>query len=342
MPAEEIGRRGRRPGSQVNTVLPLVDRQLLAARPQGGRTRSTRPATTRPTAPPCSASGIVPRRASAATAPARRGTPAPPPPYDRDDDRRRCSAGVEPVDDELASRDQALQRDAHRLPLPPVLRHAGRQRRHRPVPARPTAACCSSATTTGSARATSGGRSWPRTCRTTTSPPRSCSTASTARSPTSARRSTDPEDYLDRLVGFGLFTTDTPRRLARSRCRSTSSTRSMAAVRSAQAAHYRAIAAMDRDEKIRCGAYVYFTLPASRSPTMAGVADELDWTRAPGPATRVVRVLLGDGGHQRPRRDEEGPYYSPYVIARRRHEPDGLGMPVAARRPGRRGPPPAR
>ena len=36
---------------------------------------------------------------------------------------------------------------------------------------------------------------------------------------------TDPEDYLDRLVGFGLFTTDTPDRRC-VRCRSRSSTRS--------------------------------------------------------------------------------------------------------------------
>lgn len=87
---------------------------------------------------------------------------------------------------------------------------------------------------------------------------------------------TQPDDYLERLVGFSLFTTDTP-------------DGSLApvpldelddlvdVVRQAQAAHYRNVAAMTRDEMIRCGAYVYFTFLRPFADA-AGLGDELDWT----------------------------------------------------------------
>ena len=88
---------------------------------------------------------------------------------------------------------------------------------------------------------------------------------------------TDPEDYLDHLVGFGLFTTDTPdRSLAPGRPRP-ARRRSWPRSAPAQSAHYRAIAAMDRDEKIRCGAYVYFSF-LKQFADEAGVGDELDWS----------------------------------------------------------------
>ena len=48
----------------------------------------------------------------------------------------------------------------------------------------------------------------PRTCRTTTSPPRSCSTTSRARSPTSARPTTRPRTTSTASSAFGLYTTD--------------------------------------------------------------------------------------------------------------------------------------
>jgi hypothetical protein len=87
---------------------------------------------------------------------------------------------------------------------------------------------------------------------------------------------TNPEDYLDRLVGFSLFTSDGV----------DGSLRPVPldeigdivdVVRRAQAQHYRNIAAMSRDEKIRCGAYVYFSFlrPFARA---AGVAGDLDWS----------------------------------------------------------------
>ena len=83
----------------------------------------------------------------------------------------------------------------------------------------------------------------------------------------------------------------------------------MAAVRKAQSAHYRAIAAMSRDEKIRCGAYVYFSFlrPFAQE---AGIADEFDWTvpRDIDPMLyEMVSMMEGDNGGV----TDEGPYYSP-------------------------------
>ena len=53
---------------------------------------------------------------------------------------------------------------------------------------------------------------------------------------------------------------------------------------------------MDRDEKIRCGAYVYFSFLRPFAEA-AGIADELDWTvprDIPQPALRARVVLEGD------------------------------------------------
>jgi hypothetical protein len=119
---------------------------------------------------------------------------------------------------------------------------------------------------------------------------------------------TDPEDYLDRLVGFGLFTTDTP---DRSLCAVPLDELDgiVAEIRTAQAAHYRNVAAMTRDEKIACGAYVYFSFLRPFAE-LAGVAGTLDWT--------VPRDSLGplydamaqfEGTNAAP--DEEEHYYAP-------------------------------
>jgi hypothetical protein len=86
-----------------------------------------------------------------------------------------------------------------------------------------------------------------------------------------------PEDYLSRLVGFGLYTTDD---LPPGQLRPVPPGEHadlVAAVRAAQGQHYRAIAAMDRDAKIRAGAYVYFTFLRPFAE-LAGVAEDLDWT----------------------------------------------------------------
>ena len=66
--------------------------------------------------------------------------------------------------------------------------------------------------------------------------------------------------------------------------------------RRAQAQHYRNIAAMTRDEKIRAGAYVYFTFLRPFAE-LAGVADELDWTvprDLPEPVYQLMSAMQGE------------------------------------------------
>jgi hypothetical protein len=120
---------------------------------------------------------------------------------------------------------------------------------------------------------------------------------------------TDPEDYLDHLVGFGLFTTDTPdRSLAPVGLDELAPI--MAAVRTAQSAHYRAIAAMDRDEKIRCGAYVYFSF-LKQFADEAGLGEDLDWSvprDLPPEWYAFFSAMEGTNDSI----VEEGPYYAPY------------------------------
>jgi hypothetical protein len=117
---------------------------------------------------------------------------------------------------------------------------------------------------------------------------------------------TDPEDYLDHVVEYGLFTTDggdlRPVPLEEL-------DGIVSAVRAAQKAHYRNIVAMDRHEKIRCGAYVYFAFlrPFAR---IAGVEDDLDWTvprDIPPPVYDLVSAMEGDNAAPA----DDGPYYAP-------------------------------
>jgi hypothetical protein len=120
-----------------------------------------------------------------------------------------------------------------------------------------------------------------------------------------------PEAYLDRVVGFGLFTTDgcEPGDLREVSLDELDAI--VAAVRTAQAAHYRAIAAMDRTDKLRCGAYVYFTFLRPFAE-IAGVADELDWTVPRDLPEPVVEFLgLIDGDNAPP--PDDGPYYEEYA-----------------------------
>jgi hypothetical protein len=120
---------------------------------------------------------------------------------------------------------------------------------------------------------------------------------------------TTPEDYLDHLVGFGLFTTDgQPPGVLAPVPRSELET-IVAAVRPAQSALYRAVAVMDRHEKIRCGAYVYFSFLRPYAAE-AGLAEELDWTvprDIPGPLYELVSAMEGDNAGVA----DEGPYYAP-------------------------------
>jgi hypothetical protein len=119
---------------------------------------------------------------------------------------------------------------------------------------------------------------------------------------------TDPEDYLDRVVRFGLFTTDgnddgrlTPVPLAEVDAL-------IDAVRAAQTRLYRDIAGMTRDEKIRCGAYVYFSFLRPFAE-VAGVADELDWTVPRDVPPHLYELLASMEGGAAVERD--GPYYDP-------------------------------
>src|SRR5947207_2494528 len=111
---------------------------------------------------------------------------------------------------------------------------------------------------------------------------------------------TEPEDYLDHLSGFGLFTTDTPDRSLRA-VPLDEIDGIVAEVRKAQAQHYRNVAAMTRDEKIRCGAYVYFTFPRPFAE-VAGVADTIDWSVPQATVEHVWYDMIAsmEGGNAAP------------------------------------------
>jgi hypothetical protein len=119
-----------------------------------------------------------------------------------------------------------------------------------------------------------------------------------------------PEGYLDHLVGFALYTTDG---LPPGELRLVDPAEYdgiVAAVRTAQSRHYRNIAAMTRDEKIRAGAYVYFTFLRPFAE-MAGIADELDWTvprDLPDPIYELMSAMQGENAGV----PDEGDYYAPY------------------------------
>ena len=124
---------------------------------------------------------------------------------------------------------------------------------------------------------------------------------------------TDPEDYLDHLVGFGLFTTDgADRGLQPVDAGDLDSI--LDEVRATQKRLYRSIAAMTRDEKIACGAYVYFTFPRPLAEA-AGVADALDWsvpkdTLVPRDGIgRLYDLISPLEGGETP--VSEDPYYTP-------------------------------
>jgi hypothetical protein len=119
----------------------------------------------------------------------------------------------------------------------------------------------------------------------------------------------DPIDYLDHVVSFGLYTTDSCRANELRPVALDELDAIIAAVRGAQAQHYRRIAAMERDEKIRCGAYVYFSFLRPFA-SEAGVADELDWTvprDLPDIAYQMLSAIEGDNSGTM----DEGDYYGP-------------------------------
>lgn len=122
---------------------------------------------------------------------------------------------------------------------------------------------------------------------------------------------TTPEGYLDHLVSFGLFTTDGGDGSLRP-LPLTELDGIVAAVRAAQSAHYRNIAAMSDDEKIRCGANVYFSFLRPFAE-VAGVDAELDWTvprDIPAPLYELFSAMRG-GDAEDPGAGAGGPYYAP-------------------------------
>jgi len=117
---------------------------------------------------------------------------------------------------------------------------------------------------------------------------------------------TEPEDYLDHVAGFGLYTTDGGG-LAPVPLETLDDL--VDAVRTVQRSLYRTVAGMDRDEKIRCGAFVYFAF-LKRFAEVAGCAGDLDWTvprDIPPPLYELVAAM--DGANEPP--DPSAAYYEP-------------------------------
>lgn len=122
-----------------------------------------------------------------------------------------------------------------------------------------------------------------------------------------------PEDYLDRVVSFALHTTDgcAPGEVKAVPLEELDEI--VAAVRKAQSTHYRNIAAMDRMEKIRCGAYVYFSFLRPFAE-LAGIEDDLDWTvprDLPDPVVELIAEMVGDNAAP-PDATADGAYYEAY------------------------------
>ena len=120
-----------------------------------------------------------------------------------------------------------------------------------------------------------------------------------------------PEDYLEHLSGFGLYTTDgvapggLPVPLSDQDLEATA-----AAAKVAQRQHYRDIVAMDRDERIACGAYVYFTFLRPFAE-IAGVADEIDWTCPRDIPADLYPLVTAD--MEPPERDPDADIYPAYA-----------------------------
>ncbi len=117
---------------------------------------------------------------------------------------------------------------------------------------------------------------------------------------------TRPENYLDHVERFGLFTTDggTLRKVALDEVDAI-----RGASRKAQAELYRNIAVMTRNERIDAGAYVYFTFLRPFAE-VAGCDAELDWT-CPRDSADVYDMLAPfEGTNTAP--DADATYYMPF------------------------------
>ena len=299
MPAEEIGRRGRRPGSQVNTVYlwSIANFWLL------GRKVVARPSIPTRDDPDRAVDGARLLGAGRGGVPGRRHPPGVGHrttcrPYDEEHVAALLLGGAVAGRRRATLAHQALNADARRLSVPDVLRHAGRHaetpgptrsRPRRPraarprlLPARPERLLVE--------------RRRGATCPTRTSPPRSCSTMSTF---THHRLR-----HLDTDAG-GL---PRPARRVRRCTRPTRRDRSlqpvpldeldaiMAAVRNAQSAHYRASPRWIGTRR-SAAAPTSTSRSSARSHEAAGIGDEIDWTvprDIPQPLYDLVSMLEGD------------------------------------------------
>ena len=124
-----------------------------------------------------------------------------------------------------------------------------------------------------------------------------------------------PEDYLEHLVGFGAGTTDGmepggPSRLEMPHPLSDDEFLRVAAeAKAAQRRHYRDIVDMDRDQRIACGAYVYFTFLRPFAE-LAGVADEIDWTCPRDTPADLYQLVTAEV--EQPERDPDADPFPPY------------------------------
>ncbi|MDG2427447.1 MAG: hypothetical protein P8M16_03380 [Acidimicrobiales bacterium] len=118
-----------------------------------------------------------------------------------------------------------------------------------------------------------------------------------------------PEDYLEHLVGFGLWTTDgvAPDGVPRPLC-DDDMDRVAAACQTTQKRHYRDIVAMERDQRIACGAYVYFTFLRPFAE-LAGVADEIDWACPRDISEELYQLVTVEGDPP-----EQDPEASPFAL----------------------------
>ena len=119
-----------------------------------------------------------------------------------------------------------------------------------------------------------------------------------------------PEDYLDHLSGFALFTSDgvEPGQPLVPVSDDEMDTVASAA-RAAQRRHYRDIVAMDRGQRIACGAYVYLTFLRPFAE-LAGVADEIDWACPRDTPADLYPLVTADVEASQP--DPDADLYPPF------------------------------
>ena len=117
---------------------------------------------------------------------------------------------------------------------------------------------------------------------------------------------TRPENYLDHVERFGLFTTDNGK-LEQVPPDDVGTIH--AATKDAQRRLYRLIAKMTRNERIDAGAYVYFTFLRPFAE-VAGCADDFDWT-CPRDSLDVYDMIAPFEGSGSPT-ETDAEYYVPF------------------------------